>query len=129
MLNHLKSLGGSPYLDGEAWDPSKFSVTNIFKKEPAFALHILLSYKFESYKSPLSTESPLSYDGMKKTDLWGSAYSSESYTDYIEMLEDVNNLYLLDTDNKEKVKSQIRKSVDRAISFRDVSGTDFVLEN
>lgn len=120
MLKHLKSIGGSPYLEGESWDPSKFSITNIFKKEPASALHILLNYKFEAYKVPLTAEAPPSHYGMKKMDLWGSPYKEDDYNDIIEMLEDVNKLYLLTSDKIEIIKSHIRKAVDQVIAFRKV---------
>lgn len=121
MLNHLKSLGGSPFLNGESWDPSKFSLENIFIKEPASALYILLNYKFEAFNFPLTSKLPPSYYGLRKMDLWGSAYDEDKYSDVILMLEEINNLYLLDSIKKETVISQITKAVDRVISFRKVS--------
>ena len=120
MKNHLEFLGGSPFLSGKSWVPSKFDLEKVFMTEPASALYILLNYKFEGLKLPLSNEAPPSYDGLKKMDLWGSPYDNEYYNDIKEMLEEVENLYLLDTDKKEEAKSKIKAAVDRAIAFRKV---------
>lgn len=120
-ISYLKSLGGSPFISGDSWDPSQFDIKNVFIKNPAAALYILLNYKFESYKFPLTDETPASYNGLKKMDLWGSAYDEDYYVDTKEMLEEVYNIYLLETVKKELVVSQISQAMDRVIAFRSVS--------
>lgn len=121
MISHLKSIGGSPFISGDSWDPSKFNLADIFLADPSSALYILLNYKFEGFKLPLSNELPPSYTGLKKMDLWGSAYDGDDYVDTREMLEEVNNVFLLDSVKKQLVTSQIAQGINRIMEFRSVS--------
>lgn len=46
IIEYLKSLGGSPFLNGDSWDPSEFNVSKILQLEPYHGVLLLPNYEY-----------------------------------------------------------------------------------
>lgn len=123
IIDRLKSLGGSPYLDGDAWDPSKFNVSRIIEEEPFFGLSLLLDYDFNTGFPPDGWEK---YDRIpvleKKGILSIDHNEKSSYKQYSEMLSEMDRLKLQNTKTRETVEKEIEKAVERLKAFDEVCG-------
>lgn len=48
IIDYLMSLGGSPLLNGDSWDPSSFNLTRIIQLAPSNGVLFLLGYDLQS---------------------------------------------------------------------------------
>lgn len=107
IIDYLKSLGGSPFLNRESWDSSKFNLSRIFDVEPALSIHILLRYQFyvdygKKYFTPTSFEFNGGYDNS----------SNLRYDHYKEVLMDIFNVPLLNSTFRNDFEAHIDKSLE-----------------
>lgn len=129
IIDHLKSLGGSPFLNGASWDPSKFNVSKIIEQEPYFGTLFLLDYEF--------TTTP-DHEGYNKTHaiptlIKEGVYSIDekeraTYSHYITMLGEMKDLFKLNTKDREAEEAEIEKAVKRLDTFTKVRRS-FLFEN
>lgn len=47
MIEHLKSLGGSPFISGSSWNSSNYSLKKLFNEEPFHATVLLLNHELQ----------------------------------------------------------------------------------
>lgn len=121
IVQYLQSLGGSPFLNGPSWDPSKFNLSKVLQLEPFLGVLNLLDYKFQSWAN---------LDGWNKTHAIPSfikegIFSWENpdrltYKHYKQMLVEMFDLATRNYTNREVFEAKIDKAVDRLKSFEEV---------
>lgn len=52
IIEYLKSLGGSPFLNGDSWDPLKFNISKVLQNEPYYGVLTLLDNEFKAWSNP-----------------------------------------------------------------------------
>lgn len=122
MLDHLKSLGGSPYLNGASWDPSKFNISRIIEAEPYYGVLILLDYDLQTDFTPdgyNKTERILALikEGIDSTD----EGEMGTVRHFKEMLVDMEDLHEGNSTYRDDIEAKIDVAVGNLQKYRDVS--------
>ena len=122
IINYLQSLGGSPILNGDSWDPSQFNLSKIIEHEPFYGVLSLLDYEFKPWSN---------LDGWNRTPAIPSfikegVFSWEddkrlTFKHYKEMLIEMFNLQTHNSTYRQKLEANIDKAIDRLKTFGEVS--------
>lgn len=118
MVDYLKSLGGSPYLNGDSWDPEKFNLSRIIELEPAFGVLFLLDYGFQGMSPDGRHDLP---SLVKQGIYFFDSKEKSTYKHYHEMMAEMEQLELQGTSFREAAEININKAVERLQAFDKVS--------
>lgn len=118
MIDYLKLLGGSPYLNGDSWDPTKFNISRIIELEPRFGILILLDFDFMGMSPDGRHDLPsLVKEGIYSTD----SKEKETYKHFNEMMAEMEQLELQSASFRDNAELKINKAVERLRAFDKVS--------
>ena len=113
IIEYLKSLGGSPLLNGDSWDPTKFDVAKIIQQEPYEGLLRMVGFQLKpTYQR--SVHNFLTFEGPGKLD-------ELTYPNYKEMLKEMFQFNILTSSNKTPLELNIDKAIENVKVFDQVS--------
>lgn len=118
MIDHLKSLGGSPYLNGDSWDPEKFNLSRIIELEPRFGTLFLLDFGFQGTSPDGRHDLP---SLVKEGIYFSDSREKSTYKHYNEMMVEMEQLELQGASFREAAEIKISKAVERLQAFNKVS--------
>lgn len=117
MIDHLKSLGGSPYLNGDSWDPEKFNLSRIIELEPRFGTLFLLDFGFQGTSPDGRHDLP---SLVKEGIYFSDSREKSTYKHYNEMMVEMEQLELQGASFREAAEIKISKAVERLQAFDKV---------
>lgn len=118
MIEYLKSLGGSPYLNGDSWDPEKFNLSRIIELEPRLGTKFLLDFDFQGMSPDGRHDLPsLVKEGIYFID----SKEKSTYKHFNEMMAEMEQLELQGGSFREAAEIKINKAVERLQAFDKVS--------
>lgn len=121
IVDYLKSLGGSPLLNGDSWDPTKFNLSKVLETEPYYGVLNLLDYEFTLKYAPDGWNKSHSIPSIVKEGIF--SWESEDrirFTQYKQMLSEMFELETVSISKREKLEMEIDKAVERLKSFSEV---------
>jgi hypothetical protein len=113
IIDYLKSLGGSPYLSGDAWDPANFNISKIIEIEPYYGVLLLLDFDFKSWDFSQDRVPSLVKEGI----FYWNEKEKTNYEHFNVMLREMNEVHLLNSSYREALENEISKAVDRVKDF------------
>lgn len=116
IIAHLRSLGGSPLLDGNSWDPSKFNVSNIIQQESHYGSFILLSREI-SQKIDFANSTILHFTWILRV-----RYLVDP--GFKDMLRELFDFYKLDFAQRAAMDENIDKAIKHFQAFKEVNYCD-----
>lgn len=121
IIDYLKSLGGSPYLNGESWDATKFNISKVLQQEPYYGVLTLLDNEFKSWSNPDGWNKSHGIPSLVKEGIYYYEDPERlNYDHYKEMLIEMNELHLANQTFREEQEKEILKAVDRLAAFEKV---------
>lgn len=123
IISYLKTISGSPLLNGDAWDVSQFNISKIIYHEPFLGVSYLLDFEFKSSSNLIGSES-LRPSFVKKGIFSSEDPSRNSYTHYKEMLVEMFGLASLTLGEREKIEANINKAIDNLRKYNEVISID-----
>lgn len=121
IIEYLKSLGGSPYLNGDSWDPNNFNISKVLQQEPYYGVLTLLDNEFKSWSNPEGWNKSHSIPSLVKEGIYYYEDPANlNYDHYKDMLIEMNELHLENQAVREEKEAEIVKAVDRLAAFEKV---------
>lgn len=117
-MDHLKKLGGSPFLsrDDGKWETSKFSLNKLFEVEGHDAMSLFLDHKLDRCTSPTNeSEEILCF---KSDYSWVNTKSSQ--TDMSDLLLEFTNSYVIGEVKRNELKVYINTATKRLSDFNSM---------
>ena len=126
IIEHLDTLGGSPLLNGDSWDPSKYDVAKVIEQESYYGLLSFFGYEIKNYNETFT----FTYKGLfirnffsLNISVYYSDYSDPDtiiYSQYKFMLNEMFQTYRLGTNERDLLDSKFDRSVERVKVFDNV---------
>lgn len=121
IIDYLQSLGGSPFLSGDAWDPSKFNVSKVLQLEPYLGVLTLLDYEFKSWSNLEGWNKTHAIPSFIKEGLFSWEDPERlTYKHYKQMLVEMFDLQSQNSAFREAFEEKIDKAVARLEEFEKV---------
>lgn len=117
IIDYLKSLGGSPYLNGDSWDPTKFNISRIIEIEPYYGVLLLLDFEFKIWDYERDRVPSLVKEGV----YYWNEKEKTNYEHFNVMLKEMHEVHLRNTSHRQFLEDEISKAVDRVKDFNLVS--------
>jgi hypothetical protein len=113
MIQHLKSLGGSPFLNASEWDSTRFDLKKIVESEAPDAVLMLLDRRVARCMHPKNESKEI------LCLVVDFAWTNTNFTrhDLTSMLLDINESYLIDDTRKKILKAKIKIAVNRMLDY------------
>lgn len=121
MIEYLRSLGGSPYLDGDSWNPDNFNISKVLELEPYYGALFLLDYEFKTWDNPESqSDDDTRVVSLVKEGLWSWEEGPETFDHFGLMLSEMHQLHLLNGTYRQTFEDDIEKAVKNLEAFSAV---------
>lgn len=120
IIGYLKSLGGSPYLDGDSWNPANFNVSRVLEMEPYYGILFLLDYEFKNWDNPDRENGDNYVISLVKEGLFYWEDRNLTFDHFTTMLREMHQVHLYNTTYRQTFEDDISKAVERVKAFSSV---------
>ena len=126
IIEYLDTLGGSPLLNGDSWDPSKYDIASVIEQESYYGLLSFFGYEIKKKFGFLTVEFNgllmRNFDNMNGLKDYYDYSDPETiiYSQYKFMLNEMFHTYKLGTKERDLLGSKFDKSIERVKVFDNV---------
>lgn len=115
-------MGGSPLLNGESWDPTKFNLSRILEAEPYYGVLHLLDYEFQTWHQPEGWNKSHAIPSLVKEGVWSWEDDERrlNFNHFNQMLKEMYDFESQNSDRRDKLEVEINSAVERLKSFGEV---------
>jgi hypothetical protein len=128
VIDHLRNLGGSPLLDGPAWNEKNFNVSKIIELEPHFGILFLLDFEFKSYYAPDGWNKSHHIPSLIKEGVFSwEERANVTFHHYNQMVSEMYELQSVNSVERDKLEANTEKAVNHLRMFSEVQKHDDTL--
>ena len=115
ITEYLDTLGGSPLLNGDSWDSTKYDIAKVIEQESYYGLLKLLGYQIRNRNGTFT----FNFKGLR--------YSYYNYSDtiiyaqYKSMLHEMFQTFKLGTNDRNMLETKFNRSIERVKAFDNVN--------